>query len=336
MGFALVLGAGGTVGLAYHAGVLKALEEEAGLVADDAEVVIGTSAGSVAAAYLRSGWSAAQMWELVNAAPGLPPSPEADRRLDMPDLFVAAFRTPTERVRRAMGSAFVRTRSMVRAPLPVLPAGLGRLFPGGLFEMAEGRRRFDEELPAHWPERLLWLCAVDIVSGRRIVLGRRGAPHLSLARAVMASCAIPGVYPPVRYGRRQLIDGGAHSTTNLDLAAGHEVVIGVVPMGFDRQAPPGPLRALSRGFANQALATEVGRVRRRGANVLLFLPTASEVRRHGLNMMRSGSLLPVAQAAYQSTVRRLSEPRYAEAFAELRRQAADRRRRGSTAPGEAC
>ena len=63
--------------------------------------------------------------------------------------------------------------------------------------------------------------SVRLVSGERIVLGSRGAPSLSLADAVAASCAIPGVYAPVRLGRRVLVDGGVRSTTNLDVAVEH-------------------------------------------------------------------------------------------------------------------
>ena len=60
----LVLGAGGTVGLAWHAGVLRALEH-AGIVPDAADVIIGTSAGSVAAAYMRSGWTTEELWQVA-------------------------------------------------------------------------------------------------------------------------------------------------------------------------------------------------------------------------------------------------------------------------------
>jgi len=62
---ALVLGGGGLVGLAYHAGVLRALEVEAGFSPDDAELIVGTSAGSVMGAYLRTGMTTQDMWLLA-------------------------------------------------------------------------------------------------------------------------------------------------------------------------------------------------------------------------------------------------------------------------------
>jgi NTE family protein len=65
MRIGLVLGAGGTVGLAWHAGVLRALEQVGGVVPDDADLIVGTSAGSVAAAYMRSGWSTEELWQVA-------------------------------------------------------------------------------------------------------------------------------------------------------------------------------------------------------------------------------------------------------------------------------
>src|SRR5688500_14253900 len=61
----LVLGGGGTVGLAYHAGVLRALEQVGGLRPDDVDLMVGTSAGAVAAAYLRTGWSTEDLYGIA-------------------------------------------------------------------------------------------------------------------------------------------------------------------------------------------------------------------------------------------------------------------------------
>ncbi|HEV2369076.1 MAG TPA: patatin-like phospholipase family protein, partial [Acidimicrobiales bacterium] len=228
--------------------------------------------------------------------------------------FVTAARTPMDAARRGAGSAFVMSRSVLRLPLPALPAPLRRAFPGGMFSMLEGQRRFESELPEMWPAQDTGLCTVDIVSGRRIVLGRPRPPHMSLARAVMASCAIPGAYPPVRYGRRELIDGGAHSSTNLDVASryGCDLIVAIVPMGYDQTDPPGCVGRVTRRLANGSLASEVARVSRRGTRVVTVSPSAAEARLHGVNLMRSHGLLAVAEAAYESTARRLTEERATE------------------------
>lgn len=312
---ALVLGAGGTVGLAYHAGVLRAIELQTGFRPDNAEVIIGSSAGSVIGAYLRTGMTTEDMWLLARGEHpergSFGGTPEA-----RPALFVPTFNGPIDVLRHLIGSGYVLSRAMSPVPLQP-PAFLKRLFPGGMFAMAEGERRFSEELPLEWPDKALWLTTVDIVSGRRVVLGRPGAPRTDLRRAVLASAAIPGVYPPVQVGRRSLIDGGTHSTSNLDLAvqAGVDRIIAVIPMAFDTAVPPGPLGQLVRRIPARMLSAEVALAHRKGVEVLMFRPSAGEIRSHGFNLMRADGLERIAEQAYEATVTALKTERFGSAFA---------------------
>lgn len=363
--FGLVLGGGGTVGLAYHAGVLRALQEVAGLVPNDASLIVGTSAGAVMGAYLRTGWTTEEFWQLaLGTHPSLEGLTEDEVAARNQQIMEPAWHDPVTLVRRGIGSAYVAGRSFVRpvppfvrlpsavplsslrlpfvrlpssvplsslrlpldplrsvrsVRLPALPsvpapAVLGRLFPGGLFAMTEGRRRFAEELPSEWPERPLWLCAYDIDRGRRVVLGRPGrAPLATLPQAVTASCAIPGVYDPVRIGRLTLVDGGAWSTSNLDLAAkaGCELIVGVVPMAFDTSGPlPAALTQLVRRVPARMVVGEMADARRRGAEVLLLRPSARELRLHGRNLMRRSGWDAIARAAYEATARTLETDRF--------------------------
>lgn len=321
----LVLGGGGTVGMAYHAGVLRALEVEGGFVADNAELVVGTSAGAVVGAYLRSGWTTEDFWQLaLGTHPtmrGIGVSAVTGEPLHA-DIFVPSWRTPFDLYRRVLGSAYVLGRSLVPVRLPMLvpvPPVLARLFPGGLFDMAEGRRRFEEELPAEWPSKALWLTTVDIQTGRRVVLGRPGAPKATLRQAVMASAAIPGFYRPVKVGRRVLVDGGAHSSSNLDLAVrdGCDLIIGVVPMAFDTARAPDRLMQLVRRWPARSLAAEVALARRRGIEVLTIRPTAGEVRVHGMNMLRPDGLDRVARDAYEATARTLATDPFKSVLRDL-------------------
>lgn len=317
MEFGLVLGAGGTVGLAYHAGVLRALERVAGVVADQAALIVGTSAGSVAGAYIRTGWSTEDFWQVaLGTHPSLDGLSAAERDERSRAILAPAFGDPLTLLRHVIGSAYVAGRSFLRLPAPWLrvPAVLQRAFPGGVFEMSEGKRRFAEELPVGWPEKPLWLCTVDISSGRRVVLGRPGrAPLVSLQAAVAASCAIPGVYAPVRVGALTLVDGGVHSTTNLDLAAKARcgLIIGVAPMAYDTGASlPSPLRQVVRRVPARMLIDEMAVARRRGADVLLVRPSADELRLHGVNLMRTTGWDVVARAAYESAARQLETDRF--------------------------
>ena len=65
----------------------------------------------------------------------------------------------------------------------------------------------------------LLIAAVELASGRRVIFGAPGAPNATVAQAVLASCAIPGVFAPVRIGARDYVDGGAWSPTNMDALA---------------------------------------------------------------------------------------------------------------------
>lgn len=307
----LVLGGGGVVGMAYHAGVLRALELEAGFAPADADLIIGTSAGSVVGAYLRSGWTTEDFWKL---AMGTHPRMAAIRpaeRMRETDILAPAFRSPLGLVRRGLGSAFVLSRSFARVPVPPVPSLLRHAFPAGIFAMTAGRMRFESELPAAWPSRDLWLTGFDITRGRRVVLGREGSPTVPLPSAVAASCAIPGVYAPVRVGNTVLVDGGVWSPSNLDLAgkAHSDLVVCVAPMAYEPGGRAGMLQ-LARQWPTRVLQREAAGVRGRGARVLLIRPTAAEVRAHGFNLMRSDAVDQVARAAYEATARSLGTERF--------------------------
>jgi NTE family protein len=183
--------------------------------------------------------------------------------------------------------------------------------------MTEGERRLPAELAPTWPDKALWLCTVDINSGRRIVLGREGSPETSVATAVLASCAIPGFYQPVKVGKYTLVDGGVHSSTNLDLAAkfGCDLIIGVAPMAYEPIDAPDPIRQLVRLIPTRALSRETTYARRKGAEVLLIRPTAAELAVHGANLMRPDAGEEIARASYDAAARLLETERFKEALA---------------------
>ncbi len=293
---ALVLGAGGLVGVAHHAGVVAALADEIGFVEERADVVIGTSAGSAIAAYLRTGWPARSLME---------------RACDLGDAALGQIGGGVlGLVRHGVGSAYVVARASVRVPsvLSVSPAPLlRRAFPAGVVTMSKGSSILDRELPRNWPERPLWLCTYDLIGRRRVVLGRPGEPYLPVAQAVRASCAIPGIYAPVRVADGVLVDGGAWSLINLDLTslALCDTVICVAPMCYDPLRPPSAADRVMRAVPTRALARASARLRRQGISVVMLAPGPREVAAHGLNLMRSRNLETVAEVAYAETVTEL-------------------------------
>jgi NTE family protein len=299
--FALVLGAGGAVGLAYHAGTLRALEKVAGVDPRSADLVIGTSAGSVIGARLRRGITTDQLWDLAMAV---------DEPIGRTEVFPPAWRSVSEFARRAAGSAYVYSRLALPLPRVAAPQALRRRFPAGMFASDEWRRQLTEELGSDWPAESLYVCAVDLDRRRRVVFGAEDAPAVPLSRAVLASCAVPGVYPPIREAGMTLVDGGALSTTHLDLAAGYELVLGIVPMAFDTSTPPDVRRQLLRRIPSRWVASEAVTARAAGSQVLLVRPTADELADHGRNALRPDNVAAIATAAYDTAARLFDTPRF--------------------------
>jgi len=109
---------------------------------------------------------------------------------------------------------------------------------------------------------------------------------VSVATAVQASCAIPGVFRPVIAGGHKYVDGGVWSPTNIDAAsvADGESVLCLNPTGSlrpTRRALAGALGPVSRGLAG----SEAVLVRGRGAHVRTINPDDSSAQAMGTNLM---------------------------------------------------
>ncbi len=298
--------------MAYHAGVLRALEQQAGLSIDDLDLIVGTSAGSVMAAYLRSGFTIDELWTMaLGTHPNLEPLGDTPTQRRAATAFTPAFRNGSELASRVIGSSFVAVRSFARVPIPRLPEVLHPLLYAGLFTMERAQERFDTDFSPTWPTAEIAICAVDLGSGRRTVFGPTSS-DLSLAEAVVASCSIPGFYTPLKAEGRTFVDGGVHSPTNLDVAArfGCDVIIAVAPMAYDPDMDVPIGRRLTRRIGHRSLRNESLMARARGAEVLLIRPSDTDVRVQGVNPMRASGADEIAHTAYESTCRLLSEDRY--------------------------
>jgi NTE family protein len=161
-----------------------------------------------------------------------------------------------------------------------------------------------------WPADGLWICAVHLDRGKRVVFGRTGAPHATVPDAVAASCAIPGFFQPVTINGTRFVDGGAHSPTNVDVLAGQSLDLVIVssPMSASRGAPrPAPDLAARRLF-RLYLSREAAAVRRGGVPVVTFQPSTDDRVAMGNNAMDPARRGPVAEQARATTQRRLREP----------------------------
>ncbi|HET6391940.1 MAG TPA: patatin-like phospholipase family protein [Blastococcus sp.] len=213
---ALVLGGGGITGIAWEIGVLAGLAE-AGTDLSGADLVVGTSAGSVVGAQLTGGAELPAMF-----ARQLEP-PTAEKAARMTRSLLAQYglallrsrRNDVEFRRRVGGLALAAERS------GLTPTEQERLDVIG-----------SRLVTTEWPERSLVITAVDAQTGEFQTFDRTsGVP---LVQAVAASCAVPGVYPPVTIGDRRYVDGGMRSAANADLAQGYDrlVVLAPIPRGI--------------------------------------------------------------------------------------------------------
>src|SRR5207244_9635148 len=212
----LVLGAGGVIGHAFHAGVLDGLCDATGWDPRDAEVIVGTSAGSVVGALLRAGFSPRALAARSTGDPVSPEGAELAARAGMGD---GPARFPTGPTRRRGIPRAASPSLLMRAALRpfwmnrpgVMLAGA---LPVGAVPTELVAAAFRPLFGSDWPERNLWLTAVRLRDGNRVVFGRPGAPPAPVADAVAASCAIPSFFEPVTIGGVAFVDGGAHSPTN--------------------------------------------------------------------------------------------------------------------------
>ena len=305
----LVLGAGGVVGHAYHAGVLDGLAGASGWDPRYAEVIVGTSAGSVVGSLLRAGFSAR---DLAARSTGEPLSSEGAELVARSELAGVSSRMPSRSSARRglprMASPGLLARSALR-PFWMNRPGvmLAGALPAGAVPTELVAAAFRPLFGADWPDRDLWLTAVRLRDGRRVAFGRDGAPPAHVADAVAASCAIPSFFAPVTIGGVTYVDGGAHSPTNADLVAERDLDLVVVssPMSVVGNRLRPTLDLPARRLCQFYLGQEVARIRRRGVPVLTFQPTGDDLKAMGMNAMDPARRKPVTERARQSALKKL-------------------------------
>jgi NTE family protein len=268
---ALVLGGGGITGIAWEVGVLHGLHA-AGIDLTDADLVVGTSAGSIVGTMVASG-------------------------IDL-DLAVAMQRQEEEQKPPAIDIALaVQAFSVLRDPS--LEPREARARVGALALSAptgdpeKQVEWFASQMPQHqWPERPLVITAVDAETGDFATFDRdSGVP---LVRAMAASCAVPCVFPPVAINGRRYIDGGLRSGTNADLAAGHDEIIVIAPMADSPiGTPPSELDTLRESAKVTLIKPDTEALQAIGPNVLAAsrrVPALEAGLRQGAALAREGAL----------------------------------------------
>ena len=268
---ALVLGGGGSVGIAWEVGIAAGLAEE-GIDLRQADKIVGTSAGSFVGAELAAGSAPSEL---------LARQREGARARSGTDRSAPANPLPVPNLQRLMDF-------MARVPKNETEA---------LALRAEiGAWALDCEMPPEetfvgffasvadipWPAK--YSCtAVDAQDGRFVVLD--ASAGASLDRGVASSCSVPGIFPPITIKDRRYIDGGMRSATNFDLAKGYERVLAVAVI------PPG-----GATFMAARIDPELAALRAGGSHVELITPDAASLDVFGPNLMDASRQAVVLEA----------------------------------------
>lgn len=284
----LVLGVGGTLGEAWLSGFLAGAGERSGADFRQARHFVGTSAGSIVAARLAAGRPPRRPGDPAGLAQQAPPAAAGPARtaagrlarvwMDGSLPLVGAALRAARPGRAAARAALLARLPQGRVPLDDLRARIGAFGSG-----FDGRLR---------------VAAVDARTGHRVVFGAPGAPDAGVADAVAASCAVPGLFQPVRIGGRDYVDGGVWSPTNLDIAPvrpGTRVLC-LVPTAA-LTARTGIARLVGRSW-QVATAVEAAGARRRGARVTIIGPDAAAAAAMGADLMDASRRDRVADAGF--------------------------------------
>jgi NTE family protein len=287
---ALVLGGGGAAGNAWLIGVIAGLFD-AGLDVTEADLIIGTSGGSTAAAQLTSGAKPTELLANILAARGrqrtVPSGSEARR---VPIGPAADHMERTSRIISAAEDAADMRRRMGAAALEMDAASDG-----------SGQRRWRATVAARlpsprWPQRTMLIVAVDAHTGEPVAFDRHSG--VDLVDAVAASCANGFGVPPFGIGDRRYIDGGYRRNENADLAAGYGRVLVLSPLG-GRTRHPLEWR--------MQLAAQADELRAGGSGVETIVPDGRSRDAFGTDLMDLSTRPPAARAGYHQG-RALAEP----------------------------
>ena len=256
---ALVLGGGGALGVAWETGLLAGLRE-AGVDPAAADLIVGTSAGSIVGTYVAAGKLDEGME--IQSQSGDPKIQAMAAEVDLPAMIQlfgrwAGFEEVTSEVMAEMGQAALAAKTTAEE---------------------NWVSYFREVVPIDsWPDKPLKLTAVDAATGEFQVWDKDSDVPIHLA--IASSCAVPGLFPPVTIRGKRYTDGGVRSGTSADLAAGYDFVLIVAPIGAGRDGIDPLLGRTARAEA------EV--LRGAGSRVELVFPDAASLEATGINRMDS-------------------------------------------------
>lgn len=325
----LAVAGGGPLGGMYELGALRALEEAiTGLQPNQLDVYVGVSSGAFIAAGLANQLSSAEMCRLFLTG-------ESQLGRFRPEIFLQpAFGEYLRGLARAPGVLVQGLAALARDPFgQSLSDHLGRLaglLPTGVFSndaiesflrdlfTRDGRSNDFRTLA-----RRLYIVAVELDSGKAVRFGAAGLDDVPISRAIQASSALPGLYPPVRIADTVYVDGALQRTLHASAALneGARLVIGINPLvPFDAAVARANGRGRPTSLADGGLPAVLSQTFRallqsrmqaglskyahqyRHADIVLFEPNPDDAQMFFTNVFSYENRLQVAEHAYRSTL----------------------------------
>ncbi|MDQ1307211.1 MAG: hypothetical protein QG671_3043 [Actinomycetota bacterium] len=251
----LVLGGGGIFFIAWQVAYLRELEAR-GLDLSEADIVVGTSAGSVVAGLLtgrRLRWFSTQL-ELLSKAPGL-----------MSALAPASDLNPSQQRALNLFSGATDNR-----PETIHAIGYAALAADAA-PAAKMRRSVAAALALRgWPSQALHISTVDTYTGERLIL--TSAAGVPATHAAAASSAVPGLFSPQPIKGRKCMDGGVSgSGIHSDVVSGAGRAL-ILSLGAMSQMPVATMT-----IQPTSMADEVAALAANGTPALLRGPEPTDV-----------------------------------------------------------
>lgn len=324
----LAIAGGGPVGAVYEIGALRALEESIdGLQLHHLDVYVGVSAGAFLAASLANGISCKELCRIFMG------TQHAALKF-VPELFLRpAYREYFERAASmpaVLRDALLRVlRNPAAASSAELITELGRALPSGIYNNEQIHEFLKESFENHGKgnhfddiDCKLYVVAVDLDSGSSVRFGSEGFRDVPISKAVQASAALPGLYPPVKIGDRYYVDGALRRTLHASVALdqGADLMLGVNPLvpynAGDDEAPAGvPIAALRTGGLPLILSQtfraliqsrmEIGfkkyRTSHSGSGLILIEPERGDGELFFTNVFSYSSRNALCEHAFQAT-----------------------------------
>lgn len=323
----LALAGGASEGAIYEIGAIRALDEAIeGLDVNQFGVYVGVSAGAFLSSCLANGLSSAQMCRAIV-------KPEPGEHPFVPEMFfrpaVGEFARRLLAAPRVLGQSLWEFISRRERRLLDALTNLGQALPVAVFDnepihdyvrgifSKKGRTNDFREL-----RQRLVIVATELESGSGVRFGEGSWRHVPISRAVQASSALPGLYPPVKIDGRQFVDGILLKTMNASVAleAGAKLVFcinPIVPVDASKGIQQNLLRrgelvaqglpsVLSQTFrtliySRMKLGLKAYETRFPDADVVLIEPRRDDYESFFSNIFRFSSRRAVCERAYQAT-----------------------------------